>query len=152
MPITIKTEGIPQAQAALRALTDIPRDVLEEMALVAFAAMKGGAQRHTGGGVFTTGKLLQSLFHERAPLKHTVGHDLDTARHAEWVIFGARPHRIVPKRPGGLLRFQLVFGGPFIFAKAVNHPGYAGDNYRDAAANDALAQFARIVDTAFKEK
>jgi len=39
----------------------------------------------------------------------------------EILEYGSRPHEIVPKRPGGLLRF--VLGGEVVYTRHVDHPG-----------------------------
>jgi len=38
-----------------------------------------------------------------------------------YVVNGTRPHRIQPKRRGGVLRFEI--GGRVVYARYVNHPG-----------------------------
>lgn len=40
---------------------------------------------------------------------------------ASFVMNGTQPHRIVPRKPSGVLRFTV--GNRIVFAKAVNHPG-----------------------------
>jgi len=39
----------------------------------------------------------------------------------EILEYGSRPHEIVPKRPGGLLRF--IVGGEVVYTRHVDHPG-----------------------------
>lgn len=40
---------------------------------------------------------------------------------ASYVLQGTPPHPILPRRPGGVLRFTV--GNRLVFARAVNHPG-----------------------------
>lgn len=40
---------------------------------------------------------------------------------ASFVLGGTRPHRIYPRKQGGVLRFTT--GGKVVFARYVNHPG-----------------------------
>ncbi|HSE07713.1 MAG TPA: hypothetical protein VLB29_03520 [Nocardioidaceae bacterium] len=50
---------------------------------------------------------------------------------ALFVTYGTRPHRIEPRRPGGVLRFMV--GGQVVYARFVNHPGTRPDPFlRDA--------------------
>lgn len=64
-----------------------------------------------------------------------------------YVDEGTRPHRIMPKRPGGVLRFQSPFraktspgsigsgsgstGGDTVFSRGVNHPGTKARNFTE---------------------
>lgn len=41
--------------------------------------------------------------------------------YAELVSRGTGPHTILPRKPGGVLRFQI--GGRTVFAARVQHPG-----------------------------
>lgn len=54
---------------------------------------------------------------------------------------GARPHVIVPRRPGGVLVFEV--DGETVFAKRVNHPGNAGSGWFDEAARRARGRLVR---------
>lgn len=49
------------------------------------------------------------------------GELINDVEYAEMVHDGTRPHRITPRSPGGVLRFQI--GGRTVYAKYVNHPG-----------------------------
>ena len=40
---------------------------------------------------------------------------------------GAKPHRITPRKPGGVLRFRGKKG--IVYAAHVNHPGHRGNPY-----------------------
>jgi hypothetical protein len=49
---------------------------------------------------------------------------------------GARPHIIVPRKPGGRLVFQVA--GKTVFAKRVNHPGNPANPYLARWLNEAV--------------
>lgn len=59
---------------------------------------------------------------------------ISTNPHTLLVHNGSRPHQIFPRRRGGRLRF--VVGGRVVYARKVNHPGYAGNPF----LTDALKQ------------
>lgn len=46
---------------------------------------------------------------------------------ASFVLTGTKPHEIRPRRPGGVLRFEI--GGEVIFTKVVHHPGTKPNNF-----------------------
>jgi len=61
-----------------------------------------------------------------------------TTPQSSWVNDGTPPHRITPRDPNGVLRFQwpgapahLVHKDGFVYLKGVDHPGYAGDGWWD---------------------
>ena len=150
MTLSVQITGIPALQLSLGLMRGLPRQVVDDMATIAYTTMRNGAGRHSPRPE-GTGMLFRSLFREgTGSLTQTVGHNLNDAPHAEYVVFPTRPHWIRPKKPGGWLAWRSRFGGPMIFRREVWHPGYAGDNYRDAAINDALAQFAAIVTNRLK--
>lgn len=60
---------------------------------------------------------------------------ISTNPHTSFVHDGTRAHQIRPRRPGGVLRFEV--GGRVVFARVVNHPGYRGDPYLTRALRDA---------------
>jgi hypothetical protein len=55
---------------------------------------------------------------------------------ALYVINGARPHMIFPRRPGGVLRFTV--GGRVVYARYVNHPGNKPNDFLRQALRAAL--------------
>ncbi|HEX9832541.1 MAG TPA: hypothetical protein VGA66_05535 [Mycobacterium sp.] len=55
---------------------------------------------------------------------------------AIYVTGGTRPHRIVPRRPGGVLRFTV--NGQVVFARYVNHPGNKPNDFLRKALRAAL--------------
>jgi len=143
--ITLRVDGL---DVAIRDIREIPpnleRRVIERMAQIAFDTMQAGADRHS-----KTSALLKSVFNRKTAAGREVGHDTQAAPYAPFVVFGTRPHKIFPKNKRAL-RWQV--GGRNVFAKFVNHPGYRGDDYLTAAADDAVRQFAAVVDAALKEQ
>lgn len=55
---------------------------------------------------------------------------------AIYVVNGARPHQIRPRRPGGVLRFTV--NGQVVFARLVNHPGNKPNDFLRQALRAAL--------------
>lgn len=53
-----------------------------------------------------------------------------------FVVNGTRPHKIFPRRPGGVLRFQV--NGQVVYARYVNHPGNQPNNWMVEALRAAL--------------
>ena len=144
MAIQIRVNGIDAANDQLRSLPEaIEASVIRQMAQIAYDSAERGADAHT-----KTGAMRQSLFARAIPKGREVGHDLQRAPHALFVQFGTRPHVIEPNKRKAL---RWASGGQFFFAKRVNHPGYRGDAYLARAADDAVRQFAAIVDRALKE-
>lgn len=62
---------------------------------------------------------------------YTIGSDVS---YAVMVHDGTRPHKIRPKRPGGVLRFRV--GGRIVYAKEVNHPGTRARPFLDRAVRE----------------
>jgi hypothetical protein len=147
---SVTITGVEGLRQTLRNVAVFSRQVVDDMADIAFITMRSGAGRHSPRPQ-GTGRLFASLFREGAgTLRQVVGHDLGSAPHAMFVLFPTRPHEIVPKKPGGVLAWRSGGGGgPWVFRRRVWHPGYVGDNYRDEAVNDAIARMKQIVDTNF---
>lgn len=53
-----------------------------------------------------------------------------------YVLNGTRPHRIFPRRPGGVLRFTV--NGQVVYARYVNHPGSKAQPFLQQALRAAL--------------
>lgn len=70
----------------------------------------------------------------------TIEAKVDTA-YAHIVRSGQRPHRIVPRNPGGVLVFRQ--GGQLRFARSVNHPGAQGRTWWDDTLRDVPDMLAR---------
>ncbi len=69
--------------------------------------------------------------------------------YAAFVLFGSKPHDILPKKRKAL-RWQI--GSTYHFARSVRHPGYKGDNFLERAAQRTFARLhtiaERIIDDA----
>lgn len=151
MAIQIQINGVDALKGQLLELPKkLEASVLRQMAQIAYDKAEQGAGRH-----FKTGALFRSLYNRSIPNGREVGHDPIATRikgtdlsYDRFVIFGARPHKIYPKKKA--LRWTV--GSNYRFAKWVNHPGYRGDNYMQAAADAAITQFATIVNAAMKEQ
>lgn len=149
MSISITVGGTKTVIEDLKGLTEAGKnEVIAKMSEIAYDSAKQGAARH-----FKTGKLETSLFNRAIPGGREVGHDgeylirASGSNYALFVLFGSRPHKIVPKTKKAL---RWPNGGGFQFAKSVDHPGYVGDNYLYRAADEAVRQFSKIVDEAIK--
>lgn len=46
-----------------------------------------------------------------------------------FVVYGTKPHKIFPRKPGGVLVFNSRGSSDKIFAKVVNHPGTKANNF-----------------------
>lgn len=135
--ITATVSGLTELVDDLRGMPPkVETEVINNLSQVAYDSAQRGAGRH-----IKTGALFQSLYNRAIRDGRSVGHDPRRAPHAIHLIFGTKPHKIVPNK-----RKALRWVGPagFMFAKAVNHPGYRGDDYMLQARDDALSQFQKI--------
>lgn len=83
-----------------------------------------------------TGRLKASLgIRIEGPNKIVIG-PLDNP-YAAYVEFGTQPHEIRPKRPDGVLRFQV--NGQWVYAKVVHHPGTKPEPFVRPAFDDFVA-------------
>ena len=177
MSIQVRINGVDALKGQLLELPKkLEASVLRQMAQIAYDKAQEGAGRHS-----KKGKLFASIYNRRIPHGREVGHDPQMAPHALFVNFGTKAHVIRPKgaslatqrelygfdgtqrkltaagklkaMPGGRkLVLRWSGGDKFHFAQYVNHPGYRGDNYMQAAADAAITQFATIVNAAMKEQ
>ena len=144
MAIQVRVLGADTMAKDLQAIpVKMEASVLRQMSQIAYDRAQEGAGRHSKSGA-----LFRSLYNRSIPHGREVGHDPRLAPHALFVNFGTKPHKIYPKNKKAL---RWAGGGAFHFAKFVNHPGYRGDNYMQAAADAAVVQFAAIVTAAIKE-
>ena len=155
MSIQVRIDGVD----ALRGqLLDLPKkleaSVLRQMSQIAYDKMQEGAGRHS-----KTGALFDSVYQRPIPHGREVGHDPLKTRlesglsYDRFVIFGTRPHPIPnPNKPRKKKALHWARGGSTFTYVSVNHPGYRGDNYMQAAADAAIAQFSAIVTAAMKEQ
>ena len=64
----------------------------------------------------------------------------NSAPHALILEKGSRAHEIVPRRPGGLLRFEI--GGRTVYARRVQHPGTKPQRIMDTALRRTIRRFS----------
>ena len=144
MAIEVEIRGVKELLDDLRDFPEeMEKSVLLQMSQIAKQSMQKGAGRH-----WVTGNLYSSVYNRSITDGRAVGHDTSRAPYAKFVLFGTRPHKIVPNK-----KKALRWAGPngFIFAKLVNHPGYRGDDYMEKAKDDALAGFSQFVSKAMKD-
>jgi len=159
MGISVKVDGVEETIATLGTLPTIQKGVINDLANVAYELMRQGAGKHSPR-INGTGNLYKSLFKQSIPNGVAVGHDLDIAPHAPFVLFFVKAHAIKQK-PGGPMLSWIDYGGgqnstrvgtgKRIFRHSVWHPGYVGDPYHLRAADEAIRQFAQIVDKRITE-
>lgn len=145
MKIDLRFNGLDELRRELPVLVPekLQKPVILGLSQVAFDEAQRGAGRHN-----VTGALLQSLFNRPIAGGREVAHDTKRAPQAFFVNAGTKAHVIRPKNKKAL---RWAGGGKFFFAKQVNHPGYRGDPYIIRAADQAVRQFASIVDRALQE-
>lgn len=152
--IDLNIENIERIRAAFARLTpEVKQEVLNGLAQAAYDAAQLQVDTHT-----QTGALRRSL--ELKPdgdSAWSIQHNLQTAPHAVFIHWGTQAHIIRPKEKKALRwvgergevtrdsRGRFVSGAKFIFARFVNHPGYRGDPWLVAAADEAVRQFDAIV-------
>lgn len=83
----------------------------------------GAPPRNTTGIAYGKGATKASITTRR---HHATGGDLEGhliagTKQALWVHEGTRPHIILPRKPGGWLRFRSK--GKVVYARMVKHPG-----------------------------
>lgn len=136
--IQVEVSGTEALRAKLQRIGAVlTQQALDGTAVELEQYIEGEAATH-----HRTGRLVRSIYKARIPGGWTIGHDLQHAPHARFVIEGTRPHLITPKNKKAL---RWPVGGKFAFAKEVRHPGYKGDNYLQRAAALAPAVFERHV-------
>lgn len=114
----LRNQLLESAERRVRRATEMMTDDLKRTAPV----VTGEMQRKTGVEVTSV-----------TPQRITAEARSDVP-YAEYVTMGTRPHVIVPKRPGGVLRFQVM--GETVFAKRVNHPGTEANDFYDVVVNN----------------
>lgn len=76
----------------------------------------------------------------RSSIRYTSGGPVGTITSTHpatiYVVNGTRPHRIQPRRPGGVLRFTI--GGTVVYARYVNHPGTRPNDFLIQALRAAV--------------
>lgn len=141
MKITAQVAGIDAVRGRLAEIKRASPQALAATAVQVEDIITEAAGKHSKHS--RTGMLVRSIFKKRDGDDWLIGHDLQVAPHARWVIQGARPHLILPRRKKVL---RWAAGGEFVFAKRVRHPGYRGDDYLTAAAAQAPKLFKQNLD------
>lgn len=106
----------------------------------------GGPPHGRTGINYSTGELASGIVanytHTRSgPTGNLESHVIAIPEHALIVHQGSVPHVIVPRRPGGLLRFFWTKLGVFYTGKKVNHPGTQADPFLWRALEKAIARW-----------
>lgn len=147
----IRIEGLDKAATTVALIgSRVPKQIVADMAALAYGKLQEGASTHSPrpGG---TGNLRDSVsILQLTNFTWAVGHNESQAPYAEWVLHGSRPHVIRPRQAKALRWFAWA-GGPPVFARFVNHPGYTGDNYLKRAEDATLASIAMFLDAALKK-
>lgn len=139
MKLNVNVTGTDQVRAMLARLGP----ALSNQALAETVVKVEDYVRAEAGKHFKTGALNSSIYKQRqADGSWEVGHDLQRAPHALFVMFGTKPHVIRPKNKKAL---RWSGGGAFHFAKVVRHPGNKPDKWLDRAAALAPQLFASAV-------
>jgi hypothetical protein len=109
------------------------------------APAPGNVPRNRTGRNYSTGALVAGIEMNmgswRAPMSSGPGKDIEgqvrsTGRHTKYVLDGTRPHVILPRSPGGRLKFRGRTG-VMVITKRVNHPGSAANNFLERALSAA---------------
>lgn len=156
MKLTATITGDKAIRADLARLGTVPRLALDRTAEEVEEYIEQEAGKHS-----KTGRLFASIYKRRTADGWELGHDLQVAKHALFVHWGAKPHPIFPKGAslstqqalagkfgvpkGKKLVLRWPVGGAFRFARFVNHPGYKGDPWLTRAAALAPQIFQRHV-------
>jgi len=167
MQINVKVTGTDKVRAMLQRIGP----ALGQNAMAQTAVKVEDYIRAEAGQHLKTGVLNSSIFNHRAgDGSYEIGHDLQRAPHALFVVFGTKPHLIkpiaggsyssykdangntvsVPKGSRGRVKLRWAGGGAFHFARVVRHPGYKGDDWIKRAAAIAPQIFAKAVEDHLK--
>ena len=165
--LKIELSGAEAVRQQFQALAPkVQASALARLAQKVYADVRDGADRHTiSGKLFASVKLRKVNANE-----YFVGHDLQIAPHAAFVVLGSRPHEIRARNKQALRfagrdgKFWMFFGpktpqekamilkwrdkktpGTRVVFRWPYHPGYKGDNYLQDAANQAPKHFAAII-------
>ena len=145
MSITIS--GLQEIQNTLKHIDEhLYPIVLRDVTKDAFANVKNRAKKHYDTGnmedniSFRVRKKYGEVFIEDAGMM--VAHKGKSINYASFVLYGTRPHKIVPKEKKSL-RFSNI--NAFVFAKLIKHPGYKGDNFLYDGVQDTFKKLDKII-------
>ncbi len=136
--MNVNITGADQVRAMLQRIGP----ALANQALAETAVKIEDYIRAEAGQHLKTGFINASIFQRSVSGGFEIGHDLQHAPHAKFVLFGTKPHLIKPKKKK-ILRW--AGGGAFHFAKVVHHPGNKPDDWIKRAAAIAPQIFAAAV-------
>jgi hypothetical protein len=105
----LTVEGADEVRAELARIASLPARALAALAVDIEDRAEEAAARHS-----KTGALVRSLDRRRDGADWVIGHDSAHARHALFVHWGTKPHKILPKKKKAL---RWAAGGVFAFAK-----------------------------------
>lgn len=107
------------------------------------AAIIAEAPRRSGAYAATI-KSRKTVGNSSVSLTWTAADPLST-----WILKGTAPHVITPRQAGGVLVFEA--GGGTVFARKVNHPGTAANDYPARAWSNAAASIEAIFGAAGRD-
>jgi len=165
--LNINVSGTDAVRAMLQRIGPaVSNQALAETAIKVEDYIRAEAGKHQ-----KTGALNSSIFKNRTTDGWDIGHDLQRAPHAVFVMFGTKPHDIRPIDGGtynsykdangktvrkgiakggrGRTMLRWAGGGAFHFAKVVHHPGNKPDDWLKRAAAMAPQIFERAVQAHF---
>jgi hypothetical protein len=91
-----------------------------------------------------TGALIAGMHYEKK--RYATGIAFDAGSNAPYALYvdqGARPHPILPKKPGGRLVFFWPKVGAVVFLRSVKHPGNRAYQFLQAGLERALGVWNR---------
>lgn len=139
MRVDVTVSGVDRVRAMMARIGP----ALSDQALSQTAVEVEDYIRAEAGHHQKTGALNSSIYKKRTgDGGWEIGHDLQRAPHAVFVLFGTKAHVIRPKTKK-VLRWPA--GGKFAFARQVNHPGNKPDDWLARAAAIAPLTFERHV-------
>jgi len=133
--ITISSADLADLRGRLEKLGNeapkIVTDLFDEYGRLVVAAIKDEAPVRTGALRDSADYNITGANTKDVELHITLGNSQRPEVVVKTLLFGSLPHEIKPKRPGGVLRFEI--GGKTVFAKRVNHPGTKRDPFFNRA-------------------
>ena len=109
-----------------RQVAEIARERVVRASAMMTDQLKRTAPVDTGETKRKTGVELTSATDTRVTAEAAID-----VEYAEVIVGGSRPHKITPKRPGGVLRFHWPKAGGVVYFKSVQHPGTAANPFFD---------------------
>ena len=148
MEIKVTVSGEEEIRRTLAQIDEkMVRSIIEEATHDLFENVKKHAKKHTRSGnmedniTFRVRKNQGMVYIEDNGMM--VEHKGKKINYATFVLFGTRPHKIVPKEKK-LLRFTSIKG--WVSKHVVKHPGYKGDNFLKTARDATFAKLDKIID------